>query len=78
MNINIYVEDNLGKKIKERAELLGKSRNSIIREAIKEWLQHHKANQWPTSVQKFKGVSDFPPFESHRSELTNPAEDPLK
>jgi hypothetical protein len=32
---------------------------------------------WPGEILDFKGVPDFPPFESHRDELTPPSEDPL-
>ncbi len=78
MNINIYLEDSLGKKIRENAEALGKTRNAIVREALKEWLQHHSVNQWPSSIEKFKGIPDFPDFESYRDELISPKEDPFR
>jgi len=78
MNINIYIEDKLGEKIKDSAQLLGKSRNAIIREAIKEWLQHHKAHQWPSSIKKFKGIDNVSNFESYRDELTSIKEDPFE
>jgi len=35
------------------------------------------ATKWPDIVLKFKGEPDFPPFESARSQLVAPAEDPL-
>ena len=72
MNINVYIEDPLAEKITQAADAFGISRNSIIREALKDWLLHHKANKWPQSVQEFKGNQSFPSFESHRSELTPP------
>jgi hypothetical protein len=78
MNINIYLEDNLGKKITDNAKALGKTRNAIIREAIKEWLKYHKANQWPASVRRFKGITDFPDFEYYRNDLIKPKDDPFK
>jgi len=77
MNINIYIEDKLGEKITQAAKARGMSRNLVIRDALKEWLQHHKAQQWPASIQRFKGVSDFPEFESYRDELEEPKEDPF-
>jgi len=78
VNINIYLENNLGDQIKAQAKTLGKSRNAIIREAIREWLMHHKARKWSPIVRNFKGVPEFTRFESYRSELTEPKEDPFK
>jgi len=78
MNINIYLEEELGRRITQQAEVLGKSRNAIVREALKEWLAHHKSQRWPASIRKFTGDAEFPEFESHRQELNQPEDDPLK
>lgn len=78
MNINVYIEDSLGKKITANAKALGKTRNAVIREALKEWLQHHKANKWSRAIQNFNGLKGFPEFESYRQELDMPEDDPLK
>ena len=77
MNINIYFEDSLGKNLNQYAKQLGKTRNAIVREAVKEWIDHHQTKKWPNSILNFSGVSDSPLFESHRAELTSPKEDPL-
>jgi hypothetical protein len=77
MNINIYIENEIGKQITHCAEVAGKSRNAIIREALKEWLRRHQASEWPPSIQKFKGVRELDAFESHRDELKSPKEDPF-
>ncbi len=78
MNISIYLEDELSKKVRAQAKLLGKSRNAIIREAISEWLARRKTKHWPAAVLNFKGDPDFPRFESYRSELLPPKEDPFE
>lgn len=80
MNINIYIENNLGEQLREFAKTLHKTRNAIIREAIQEWLQHHKTHEWPPCIQNFKGISGqkTPRFESYRDELTEPKDDPFK
>ena len=44
MNMNIYIENNLDQQLRESAKALHKTRNSIIREAISEWLEHHKVH----------------------------------
>ena len=77
MNINIYIEDSLGNYPNQYAKQTGKSRNALIREAVKEWIVHHGMKQWPVSVLKFSGVKEIPAFESYRDELLPPKEDPL-
>ena len=77
MNINIYIEDSLGNYLNQYAKQIGKSRNSLIREAVKEWVVHHGIKQWPTSVLEFSGIGDAPTFESYRDELLPPKEDPF-
>ncbi len=80
MNINIYVENNLGQQLQEFAKTLHKSRNAIIREALQEWVAHHKALEWPPCILNFNGLkeSKTPRFESTRRELTEPKDDPFK
>lgn len=78
MNIHIYLENDLGQKIQAQAKMLGKSRNAIVREAIREWLMHHAARSWPPTILKFQGVSHASRFESHRRELIHPKDDPFK
>lgn len=77
MNINIYLEDSLGKNLNQYATQLGKTRNAIVREAVKEWIQHHQTAEWPNSILTFSGVKNFESFESHRTDLAAPNEDPL-
>ena len=69
MNINIYIENDLGQQLQEMSATLGRTRNALIREAISEWLEGHKTHEWPSCIQNFKGMEDAPRFESYRSEL---------
>lgn len=80
MNINIYIENNLGNQLTGIAKTLHKARNAIIREAIQEWIVHHKTQQWPPCIRNFKGLREkkIPRFESYRDELTEPKSDPFK
>ncbi|OGV28234.1 MAG: hypothetical protein A3F18_06065 [Legionellales bacterium RIFCSPHIGHO2_12_FULL_37_14] len=77
MNINIYMEDSLGKYLNQLTKQFGKSRNAIIREAIKEWIENHGIKKWPSSVVKFKGIESVPTFESYRNDVLPPKEDPF-
>ncbi len=77
MNVNIYLEDSLGKCLNQQAKKIGKSRNAIVREAIKEWMEHHGTKRWPNSILTFTGIEGVVPFESYRTDLLPPEEDPL-
>lgn len=80
MNVNIYIENSLGQQLNESAKALHKTRNSIVREAIQEWLAHHKVFEWPPCILNFHGLKNQKPprFESLRDELTEPKDDPFK
>jgi len=77
MNINIYLEDFLAEEITAYSKNSGKTRNAVIREALKTWLKIQKKKQWPKAVLQYKGCPDWPPFESYRDELNPPKEDPF-
>lgn len=77
MNIGLYLEQPLAMQIQQYANKIGSTRNALIREAIKSWLETHDAPQWPKSVLNFKGISDFPSFEKERENLLPPEDDPL-
>ena len=72
MNINIYLEDYLAKQLELHAKKFHKKRNSIVREAIKEWLVKHSERRWPSSIMQFKGIKDFPDMEEIRHNIIEP------
>lgn len=78
MNINLYLEDSLAQELAVESKRTGKARNTLIRMAIKEFLAHQLAHQWPRVVLDFQGVEEFTPFETYRSELKKPKEDPFE
>ena len=78
MNINVYLDDELGSLLTQEVNQTGRSRNALIREAIREWFLHHKTQHWPKSVMHFKGAPDFPAVELYRDELLSPDKDPLE
>jgi metal-responsive CopG/Arc/MetJ family transcriptional regulator len=77
MNVNVYLEDSLAKQLNQCAKNVKKPRNTIIREAVKEWIAHHQVKQWPKSIKEFNGIKKMPAFETYRNELELPKEDPL-
>ncbi|HLD84763.1 MAG TPA: ribbon-helix-helix domain-containing protein [Coxiellaceae bacterium] len=78
MNINIYIEDQLGNKLNTQAKLLGKKRNALIREAIRYWLLQRKASRWPQRIRQFHGNPSFSRFNTDRDDLTPAKDDPFK
>lgn len=78
MNVNIYLEDALAKELNEYAISSGHSRNAVIREAVKEYIIHHKVKTWTDNILQHQGIANAVPFESHRKDLLPPDESPLK
>lgn len=77
MHFNIYLDDATGERLKRLAQQTGRTRNSVIREAVADLLARQGPRGWPNEVLAFRGVPDTPPLESHRRELVPPKDDPL-
>lgn len=77
MNFNIYLDEQTGKRLTRVAAKSRKSRNALIRDAIRGWLAVEGKAVWPDLVLEFEGVKGVEPFESHRKRLRAPARNPL-
>ncbi len=79
MNFNVYLkEKKMGGELAKAAKKLHRSRNSIINEAVREWLNNHDYSQWPKDFFDFDAITDVPDFKELRNDLTsNVKEDPL-
>lgn len=78
MNFNVYVKEEVGSKVAKAAKKLHRSRNSIINEALEEWLNRHFSFQWPKDFFSFDAITDVPDFKELRTDLTKDiSEDPL-
>ncbi|MFV0339625.1 MAG: CopG family ribbon-helix-helix protein [Parachlamydiaceae bacterium] len=77
MNFTVYVSKKTGDRIAKMAKSLQRSRNSIVAEALDEWLDRHVVPKWPKSFFDFPSVGEVPDFRSYRKELQAPSEDPL-
>jgi predicted transcriptional regulator len=77
MHFNVYIDDATGQQLNQTAELVGESRNALIRKAVREWLERQGEPQWPAEVLGFEGMAVMPPFEANRSRLSPPLDDPL-
>lgn len=79
MNFNIYLKKVTGEKVTQMAKSLHRSRNSIINEALEEWLDKHTKTKWPKNFFNFSPIEDAPNFKSFRDDLKdNIQEDPLE
>lgn len=78
MNFNVYLNKGTGERVTKAAKTLHRSRNSIVNEALEEWLNKHTQTKWPKNFFNFSPIKDTPDFKSLRKELKeNPSEDPL-
>lgn len=78
MNFNVYLKKDTGKRVTQLAKSLHRSRNSIITEALEEWLENHTKTKWPKNFFDYSPIEDVPDFKSLRSDLKdNISEDPL-
>lgn len=69
MNLHIYLEDNLGYKLTNYSKQFHRKRNSIVREAIKDWIDNHEGKAWSKLIMEFKGIKDFPDVRTLRQNL---------
>ncbi|MCE5294609.1 MAG: hypothetical protein LLF94_08360 [Chlamydiales bacterium] len=78
MNFNVYVPKDIGLKLSEATKALHCSRNSIVTEALSEWLQVHLPSEWPQGFFDFSPVEGVPDFKALRKDLADIVnEDPL-
>lgn len=77
MNFNVYVNRGMGEKITKVAKKMHRSRNSIVTEALEEWIDAHTPAQWPKNFFDFSPIKNVPDFKELRNELKDIPEDPL-
>ena len=77
MNFNVYIEEELGEKLKQVCQVTGKKRNAIVREALVAWLAENQLLTWSKLIDNFEGDKKIVPFESYLSELKPPTEEEL-
>lgn len=77
MNFNIYINKTTGEKITKLAKKMHRSRNSIVNEALEQWLTSHTPTKWPAHFFEFSPITDVPDFKEMRKEFKEISEDPL-
>jgi hypothetical protein len=69
MNFNIYLKKETEERITQIAQLLHRSRHSIVNEALEEWLSKHSTKKWPENFFDFSPIKDEIDFKSLRNDL---------
>lgn len=76
VNFNVYLDDDLVRRLEALAKRKGSPRNAVIREAVSRWVNRAGVD-WPELVLEWRGDPSTPRFEDARSELSAPSADPF-
>ena len=76
MNLSIHLPDPLIGKLDAYATAVAKSRSSVVREAVSEYLLQRSVSAWPTELSQWMtsapvadaAIADWPDFDAVRSE----------
>ncbi len=76
MNFSVYLPQKLASQLSHIADQQHTSKNAIIREALEEWIVHHRTKRsWSKNFFDFQAGEDAPDFASYRSGLKSSKED---
>jgi len=78
MPVSIHLDDQTLKELDSVAKDSGLSRSSIIKDAVRQWLERRGRSDWNDLLQTLAGsMEDFDGFESNRDDLSEPNDNPL-
>ena len=74
MNLSIHLPDPLISKLDAYAAALAKSRSSVVREAVSEYLLHRSVTVWPTELAQWMSPTEStetgdPPTDGDRPDM---------
>lgn len=69
MKFSVHINNDTAACIKIMGKTLHRSRNSIVQEALDEWIKVHTSEQWPN---EFDSIQDLPDFKNPRKDLHIP------
>ncbi|MBP9692321.1 MAG: CopG family transcriptional regulator [Alphaproteobacteria bacterium] len=70
MNLSIYLPSQLSNQLSLIAKQKRRSKSSIVKEALEEWLTRHRSrSNWPPHFFDFEAVEDAPDFSIYRKEF---------
>ena len=77
MHFNIWINDYLIQGLETIMRAEGKKRNTVIAEAVTEYIKQKQLSQWPDEIKNFngiKGIKNWEGFEADRHGLKEPTE----
>lgn len=78
MNFSIHIDQPTARDLENLVKKTKKTRNALINEALRTFLETQRRSQWPRKVKELAGAAkDLLPFEDLRNELLIPPADPL-
>lgn len=75
MSFHVYVEPELEEKIEAVCKKTGRKRNTIVREALREYVEKLASQEWPDDVFRFKPDAELSRFESLRENMYQQRDD---
>jgi hypothetical protein len=66
MNFSIHIDDQVAAALEKEAKRSGKTRNRLIGEAVRAYLERTRPTEWPPELLDFAPVKGLKPFESFR------------
>ena len=69
MSFHVYIEPDLELKLDALCRKTGQKRNTLVRDALREYVNSRLKATWPEDVFRFKPDPDLVPFESLRGDL---------
>ena len=77
MRFHLHLDHQTAKEISKIAKKLGETRNGLIRKTVREWLGRKAPGTqvWSPVILEWRGIPDFPSFESYRGELVPSCDD---
>lgn len=67
MNFSVHLDEGLSTALRREAVRRKRPRNSLVTEAIRQWLDKARRATWPPELKDFEPFTDLARFESHRS-----------
>lgn len=71
MNFSIHLEERLAAGLKRHASRSGRTRNALINEAVRQYLERAQRDAWPEELRDFEALDDLKPFESQRAKKSS-------
>ena len=66
MNFSIHIDDRTAKSLAREVRRSGKTRNALIGEAVRQYLDQSRISEWPAELLEAQPLKGLKPFESFR------------